>query len=757
MSDYNVNPYTPQNVTPLRFFVQAVLPLVYDDSLSYYEVLSKIAHKLNEVITSLDQNNIQVTEITNAYNAFVEYIISRQDTFENDVTQNFTTLSNTLLSNIEAWETTTQQTLQNQYDAFLSEYQRTFGVSQYIGDSTTDVMSQNAIRTYTILSMGHAEEGDNIDTIENNTVYSFEYLQVISGDYGTFPPNCGTCTVMTIASPKSLQAGITQILSDYANGVIWIRQKKTVDNSYVWDSWFRSITLDDVKNLCVVRVGSLTSNANVDAQETNTICTYPSEMVSSGINGTFPDGVTTTCTVTTFSHLKGDAVPAVQMCYVYNTNTVYYRFRSYNGSIYLWSDWFVTLKNADITNKCVTRIPQAEAVDNIDTQAPNTIIAYPTALIQSGQNGTFPPDVETTCTAVTFSNLSSQSAPIIQYCCNYRNSNLWYRLKSYNGSAFVWSDWFCIQSNPLPAVQNCYTDTVQNLRCTTTDIRGKKIYTLYLDFGADRFSGFEFGNASGAEGFVIKVDETNVYYYGHTSTDFSGHDLDIQNFVSLSIVANDDDTADCTLITNGGAYSWTIDNWNDNSTEVSLLSTALTINDFKISVTPISSNRPVIIFGDSYLADWNTRWGYYLLHSKLDNYGVSAYSGKNSMAAYNSFNALLNFNIPKCVIWAMGMNDPDHGAVNADWQAYYNNVKAKCEKYGIKLILCTIPNGTNHDNTYKNAIIRNTSDYIDLASAVQDDQGNWYTNMQDVDGVHTTALGAKAIFNKFLSGYPYTI
>lgn len=45
MSD---NGFTP--ITPVKFWVQKVLPLVYDDSLSYIEVLSKFGDKLNEVI-----------------------------------------------------------------------------------------------------------------------------------------------------------------------------------------------------------------------------------------------------------------------------------------------------------------------------------------------------------------------------------------------------------------------------------------------------------------------------------------------------------------------------------------------------------------------------------------------------------------------------------------------------------------------------------------------------------------------------------
>lgn len=39
----------------LRYYVQKVLPLVYDDSLSYYELLAKVVYKLNEVIENENQ------------------------------------------------------------------------------------------------------------------------------------------------------------------------------------------------------------------------------------------------------------------------------------------------------------------------------------------------------------------------------------------------------------------------------------------------------------------------------------------------------------------------------------------------------------------------------------------------------------------------------------------------------------------------------------------------------------------------------
>lgn len=45
-----------KKIDSLRFWCNKILPLVYDDSLSYYETLCKIAEKLNEIIN--DMNNL---------------------------------------------------------------------------------------------------------------------------------------------------------------------------------------------------------------------------------------------------------------------------------------------------------------------------------------------------------------------------------------------------------------------------------------------------------------------------------------------------------------------------------------------------------------------------------------------------------------------------------------------------------------------------------------------------------------------------
>ena len=58
--------YTGQG--SFRFWCQTVLPLVYDDSLSYYELLNKVVHYLNNVISDVASTENNVLELYNSFN-----------------------------------------------------------------------------------------------------------------------------------------------------------------------------------------------------------------------------------------------------------------------------------------------------------------------------------------------------------------------------------------------------------------------------------------------------------------------------------------------------------------------------------------------------------------------------------------------------------------------------------------------------------------------------------------------------------------
>ena len=62
------------SINQFHFWCQKVLPLVYDDSLSYYELLCKVVNYLNDVIANVDGLNIEVDKLLGAYNQLQEYV-----------------------------------------------------------------------------------------------------------------------------------------------------------------------------------------------------------------------------------------------------------------------------------------------------------------------------------------------------------------------------------------------------------------------------------------------------------------------------------------------------------------------------------------------------------------------------------------------------------------------------------------------------------------------------------------------------------
>lgn len=57
-----------------RFWCQKVLPLVYDDSLSYYELLCKVVKYLNTLADNLNNTNTQITELAKQFNELKNYV-----------------------------------------------------------------------------------------------------------------------------------------------------------------------------------------------------------------------------------------------------------------------------------------------------------------------------------------------------------------------------------------------------------------------------------------------------------------------------------------------------------------------------------------------------------------------------------------------------------------------------------------------------------------------------------------------------------
>ena len=76
MANNSLNPDLRPTVdlSKFRFWCQKVLPLVYDDSISYYEVLGKMVTYLNQVIDNVNADTENVQTLKEAFDELAEYI-----------------------------------------------------------------------------------------------------------------------------------------------------------------------------------------------------------------------------------------------------------------------------------------------------------------------------------------------------------------------------------------------------------------------------------------------------------------------------------------------------------------------------------------------------------------------------------------------------------------------------------------------------------------------------------------------------------
>ena len=73
-------------VADFKFWCQKVLPLVYDDSLSYYEVLNKMVVYLNQVIDNINADTANVTELEDDFLLLQTYVNNFFDDIDQLVT-----------------------------------------------------------------------------------------------------------------------------------------------------------------------------------------------------------------------------------------------------------------------------------------------------------------------------------------------------------------------------------------------------------------------------------------------------------------------------------------------------------------------------------------------------------------------------------------------------------------------------------------------------------------------------------------------
>lgn len=126
----NDNKFTPADFDPilkkydgipyLRFWCQKVLPAVYDQSLSYYEVLCKLAAFLNKMLEELEKMQDNIDALHKAYKDLQDWVNAEIARFEAHMEQHFDDLTKELWNKFEQYKNNTNTTLQQWFNEYAT-------------------------------------------------------------------------------------------------------------------------------------------------------------------------------------------------------------------------------------------------------------------------------------------------------------------------------------------------------------------------------------------------------------------------------------------------------------------------------------------------------------------------------------------------------------------------------------------------------------------------------------------------------------
>lgn len=165
-------------IKPFRFWCQKVLPLVYDDSLSYYETLCRVVDKLNEVIENsgtayvdeqieaLRKELIDLIQQTSA--ADRQYTDQEVAKAKEELGQKITELESSLTEKINQLESETNE----KFEAVNDDITEVKGDITNIQGDITEINQniENIIDGTTPVPSGHAETADKLKTARELTV-----------------------------------------------------------------------------------------------------------------------------------------------------------------------------------------------------------------------------------------------------------------------------------------------------------------------------------------------------------------------------------------------------------------------------------------------------------------------------------------------------------------------------------------------------------------------------------------------------------
>lgn len=160
-------------VTPLNFWVQPVIPLTFDDSISYLETLGKVVEKLNE---SLTQNEDWAAELRKDITDFTTAINQEMATFQGNVQQDIATFESRITTQVRKFESD----MTKKYNDFAVEISSLIKTIQLHQDFSIDHDSPNMWDVWgSGAKLNYRLNTTNGSEVYDNDSYISAYIPVI--------------------------------------------------------------------------------------------------------------------------------------------------------------------------------------------------------------------------------------------------------------------------------------------------------------------------------------------------------------------------------------------------------------------------------------------------------------------------------------------------------------------------------------------------------------------------------------------------
>ena len=200
----NDNNFKPANFDPilkkydgipyLRFWCQKVLPAVYDRSLSYYEVLCKLAAFLNKMVEELEKMQDNIDALHKAYKDLQDWVNAEIARFEAHMEQHFDDLTQELWNRFEEYKNNTNTTLQQWFNDYATN--TTNNLNKKFNDFVTNANTriEQMFNTYT------SSTNNEFNTWKNDFTNQYnQWKDEVNGQISNINSNISSLTTRVTA------------------------------------------------------------------------------------------------------------------------------------------------------------------------------------------------------------------------------------------------------------------------------------------------------------------------------------------------------------------------------------------------------------------------------------------------------------------------------------------------------------------------------------------------------------------------------